>query len=190
MFQYCPSCAAPTGTAKNAQCKGNKFYCQDCGFTYYHNTAAASGCVIQAGEKALFLVRGKEPALGKLDLPGGFVDPGEGLLEGLLRELREELGWQPTIPAGLPLAKVFTFFAAFPNSYPYKGVVYNTCDMFFTVRAPGLTEQDLHLQAGEIAGARFLRPEEIRDEDLAFDSTRRAMAAFREFSRFSGNEEI
>ena len=178
MFQYCPSCGS-----KKIRFSGNRFSCPDCGFVYYHNTAAASGCVIQSGEKALFLVRGKEPALGKLDLPGGFTDPGEGILEGLLRELREELGWEPPIPPGVPLAKYFILFASFPNIYPYKNIVYNTCDIFFTITVPGLTEQDFHLEAGEIAGMRFLRPDEISPEDLAFDSTRRAITAFKVFSK-------
>jgi len=177
MFQYCPSCGG-----KKIRFEGNKFYCPDCGFVYYHNTAAATGCVIQAGEKVLLLVRGKEPALGKLDLPGGFVDPGEGLLEGLLRELREELGWEPTIPQGTTPAEVFTLFASFPNVYPYKNIVYNTCDVFFSLSVPSLTEKDIRPEAGEIAGIRFVRPEDIRAEDLAFDSTRRAIEAYK--SRF------
>ena len=177
MFQYCPSCAS-----KNIQFRGNKFYCPDCGFTYYHNTAAATGCVIRTGEKVLLLVRAKEPALGKLDLPGGFVDPGEGVLEGLCRELREELGWAPPVSEAT-LAETFTLFASFPNIYPYKNIVYNTCDIFFTISAPDLTENDLHLEAKEIAAARFMRPADINPDDLAFDSTRRAIKAFREFLR-------
>ena len=177
MFQYCPSCASG-----KIQFAGNKFFCQDCGFIYYHNTAAASGCVIQTGEKVVLLVRGREPALGKLDLPGGFVDPGEGILEGLLRELREELGWEAPIPPGMPLAEFFTLFASFPNTYPYRNIVYNTCDIFFTINVPGLTEQDFRLEAGEIAGLRFLPPGEIDLDDLAFDSTRRAILAFKKIS--------
>ena len=181
MFQYCPSCAS-----KNIQFAGKRFHCPDCGFVFYQNTAAAAGCVIQVGEKALFVVRGKEPALGKLDMPGGFVDPGEGLLDGLYRELQEELGWQPPLKPGEPLAEVFTLFASFPNVYPYKNIIYNTCDVFFTVSAPGLTEKDLRLEAEEIAGVRFLHPGEVKSEDLAFDSTRRALTAFREFAKIKG----
>ena len=184
MFQYCPSC----GT-KNILFKRNKFHCPDCGFNYYHNTAAATGCIIQAGEKVVLLVRGNEPAMGKLDLPGGFVDPGEGALEGLMRELREELGWQPPVKPGQALTEVFTLFASFPNIYPYKNIVYNTCDLFFTVSVPGLAEKDFRLEAGEIAGLRFVRPDEIKSDDLAFDSTRRAMAAFNEYVK-KGNEEV
>lgn len=174
MFQYCPSCGK-----KTIHLTGNRFNCTDCGFIYYHNTATATGCIIQVGGKALLLVRGMEPAKGKLDLPGGFVDPGEGVLEGLLRELREELSWEPPIPPGVSLAEVFKLFASFPNSYPYRNIVYNTCDLFFTVSVPGLTEKDFTPQAGEIAEIRFLRPGEVDPADLAFDSTRRAFEAFR-----------
>ena len=176
MFQYCPSCGG-----KNIQLKGNKFSCPDCAFVYFHNTAAATGCVIEAGGKILLLVRGNEPAAGKLDLPGGFVDPGEGAIEGLQRELREELGWEPPIPPGKTAADIFKLFASFPNTYPYKNIIYNTCDLFFTVSAPGLTEKDLKLDAGEIAGLRFLSPGEVNEvnlDDLAFDSTRRAIRAY------------
>ena len=175
-FQHCPSCAS-----KNIQFNGRKFDCPDCGFVYYHNVAAATGCVIQAGERVLFLVRDREPSLGKLDLPGGFVDPGEGALEGLLRELQEELGWQPPLKPGAAAADAFTLFASFPNVYPYKNTVYNTCDLFFAVSAPGLTENDLRLEAGEVAGVRFMRLDEVKSEDLAFDSTRRAIEAFRKY---------
>ena len=185
MFQYCPSCGK-----KNIKLEGNKFSCPDCGFIYFHNTAAATGCVIKADEKVVLLVRGREPGMGKLDLPGGFVDPGEGVLQGLLRELREELGWNPPIPCGpedpeygKTLAEVFTLFASFPNTYLYKNIAYNTCDIYFTVSAPGLSEKDLSLEAEEITGIRFLRPEEINPDDLAFDSTRRAMEVYKKLSQ-------
>ena len=185
MFQYCPGCGRQSITLEE-----NKSSCPDCGFLYYHNTAAATGCVIQAGEKVVLLVRGREPAMGKLDLPGGFVDPGEGVLEGLLRELREELSWEPPIPYrpedpayGKSLAEVFKLFASFPNIYPYKNVVYNTCDIYFTVFAPELTEKDLKAEREEISAIRFVLPEEINPDELAFDSTRRAIEAFLKMKR-------
>ena len=181
MFQYCPSCGTKLCDTTRITFEGNRFQCSECGFVYYHNTAAASGCVIQVGGKILLLVRNREPSFGKLDLPGGFVDPGEGIFEGLYREIKEELGWEPPVPQGTALADLFTLFASFPNIYPYKNIVYNTCDLFFTISAPGLAEEDLHIEAEEISGVRFLRPEEIKSEDIAFDSTRRAIEAFRKF---------
>ena len=184
MFAFCPACAS-----RKISFEENKvFRCPDCGFVYYHNTAAATGCLISVpepnesgrrpGEKLVFLVRGRDPARGKLDLPGGFVDPGEGVLEGLYRELREEIGWTPPVPEGAGLTQVFTLFASFPNVYPYKGVKYNTCDMYFSVSAPGLTLQDLRREQAEIDEVRFLRPEEINYDEIAFDSTRRAVQAY------------
>jgi ADP-ribose pyrophosphatase YjhB (NUDIX family) len=178
MWNYCPSCASP-----EIQFDGShRFSCPACGFVYYHNTAAATGCVIRTGQGILLLIRGKEPAKGKLDLPGGFVDPGEGALEGLRRELREEIGWVPPAreEGGAGGAADFTLFASFPNVYPYKNIIYNTCDMFFALDAPGLSERDLRPEAGEIKGFRFMAGRDIRMEDLAFESTRRALGAYLE----------
>jgi 8-oxo-dGTP pyrophosphatase MutT (NUDIX family) len=184
MFKFCPACASEKINFSDKKA----FRCPDCGLVYYHNTAAATGCVISvpdAGDKAaggterlLLLVRGKEPGKGKLDLPGGFVDPGEGALEGLYREIQEELGWSPPVPQGAPLTKVFTLFASFPNVYLYKNIPYNTCDLYFSLSAPGLCVEDLRPRQGEIAAVRLLKPEEIDFDEFAFDSTRRAVRAY------------
>jgi ADP-ribose pyrophosphatase YjhB (NUDIX family) len=168
MFQLCPSCASRSITFT----ENKVFRCPDCGFVYYHNVAAATGGIIDTGTTILFLVRGADPAKGKLDLPGGFVNPGEGAFEGLRRECVEEIGWDP----GENLA----LFASFPNTYPYKNISYNTCDLFFVISAPGLKETDLRLDPEEIAGVRFITPSEINLDDVAFDSTRRAVKAFLE----------
>jgi 8-oxo-dGTP pyrophosphatase MutT (NUDIX family) len=173
MFKFCPSCAS-----EKIGFSGNVFRCPDCGFVYYHNTAAATGCIISVGERLMFLVRGKEPAKGKLDLPGGFVDPGEGALDCLYRELREEIGWTPPVPPGAPLTEVFTLVASFSNVYPYKNIPYNTCDLYFSLHAPGLSERDLRLQPEEVTAVRFLKPEEINYDEIAFDSTRQAVRAY------------
>jgi ADP-ribose pyrophosphatase YjhB (NUDIX family) len=166
MFRYCPSC----GSQKIIFERNKRFSCPDCGFVYYHNTAAATALVISAGETAALLVRAKEPGKGKLDLPGGFVEPGEGALDGLRRECREELGWDPGPECSL--------FASFPNMYPYKTIVYNTCDLFFTVSVPDLTMRDFHLEKSEIEGIRFIKLSELNFDDLAFDSVRCAFRVF------------
>jgi 8-oxo-dGTP pyrophosphatase MutT (NUDIX family) len=172
MWNFCPSCGSP----KIQFDQSHKFSCPACGFVYYHNTAAATGCVIRTKKGILLLVRGKDPAKGKLDLPGGFVDPGEGALDGLRRELREEIGWRDGDANGSDTA--FSLFASFPNTYPYKNIVYNTCDLFFALDVPDLTEKDLRLQAREIGGYCFVQPRDVRMEDLAFDSTRQALQAY------------
>ena len=173
MFNYCPECASKNIVFN----EGKVFRCPDCGFAYYHNIAAATGCLItvpdgedKKNERLVFLVRGKEPAAGRLDLPGGFVDKGEGVIDGLLRELREEIGWTPSDSP--------QFFASFSNVYKYKNIDYNTCDMYFTVRAPGLKPEDLRLEAAEIAGVSFLKPGEIDFSRFAFPSTEKAVRKY------------
>ena len=168
MFRYCPSCSSDRIAFENSRL----FRCPDCGFVYFHNTAAAAGCVIITDGRMLFLVRAKEPAAGKLDFPGGFIEPGEGAVEGLRRECREELGWEPE--------GEFSFLASFPNVYPYRDIAYNTCDLFFAISAPGLSEKDLCLDPEETAGARFIKPEDIDFGEIAFDSGRKALRAWEE----------
>jgi hypothetical protein len=50
--------------------------------------------------------------------------------------------------------------------------------MYFTVSVPGLKPEDLKLEKAEIAGVRFLRPEEINFDEFAFGSTKRAVKAY------------
>ncbi|WP_332813236.1 NUDIX domain-containing protein [Ramlibacter sp.] len=49
--------------------------------------------VVQAGGQVLLVQRGRAPGRGLWALPGGFLDPGETVLQAALRELAEETGW-------------------------------------------------------------------------------------------------
>jgi ADP-ribose pyrophosphatase YjhB (NUDIX family) len=50
------------------------------------------GGVVISGTRALLVRRGTEPARGEWTIPGGLLEPGETLTEGVARELREETG--------------------------------------------------------------------------------------------------
>ena len=70
-FQFCPVCGAKAFVEHNEKAKK----CMVCGFVYYFNPSSAVACFIKNAKGELLLVRrGKEPAKGTLDLPGGFVD--------------------------------------------------------------------------------------------------------------------
>ena len=169
MFRYCPACASEMIRFEETRV----FRCPDCGFTYYHNTAAATACIVRSDAGILFLVRNREPGKGMLDLPGGFIDPGEGAMEGLRRELIEELGLDFK-------ADDFKLFASFPNKYPYKNILYNTCDLFFYLDAPDLTEKDLKPEEAEISGVRFIKTTELDMERIAFESVKKAVKVYLE----------
>lgn len=118
-FKYCPHCGSSRFVDDNAYSRR----CMDCGFKFYANAAAATVAVIINARGELLCVRRKnDPAKGTLDLPGGFVDAGEGITDGLLREVREEVGGEVT---------ACEYLFSLPNTYPYSGHVVHTADAFF-----------------------------------------------------------
>jgi len=101
-----------------------RFLCDDCGFTYYHNIAAAVAIVFTFEDKVLFTVRNVDPDKGKWDLPGGFIDPNETAEEAACREIKEELGIEI-------LTSELKYITTSPNNYLYKNVPYRTMDIFY-----------------------------------------------------------
>ena len=72
--------------------------------------------------------RGRAPAKGTLDLPGGFVDMYETVEDGMRREIKEE--------TGLDVVDIQYLFSS-PNVYEYSGIGIHTLDMDFLVRVHG-----------------------------------------------------
>ncbi|MDB5166287.1 MAG: hydrolase [Candidatus Saccharibacteria bacterium] len=83
---YCVTCAAPL-TKQN----DTDYVCAN-GHPYWNNAKAAAAVVLYRDGKVLFAVRGREPAKGKYDLPGGFTNFGEDAETAARRELQEETG--------------------------------------------------------------------------------------------------
>ncbi|MCD8319055.1 MAG: NUDIX domain-containing protein [Paraprevotella sp.] len=118
-FHYCPKCGSPRFVVHNEKSK----QCEDCGFVYYFNPSAATVAVILNERRELLVCRrGKEPAKGTLDLPGGFSDCDETSEEGVAREVKEETGLDVTHTE---------FLFSLPNTYLYSGFLVHTIDNFF-----------------------------------------------------------
>jgi 8-oxo-dGTP diphosphatase len=66
--------------------------CPRCAWIHYANPVPAATAIILDGRRLLLGRRARPPYAGAWDLPGGFLEANEGPLEGLRRELREELG--------------------------------------------------------------------------------------------------
>ena len=163
-FRHCPGCGRPGGDWLN----GHEFRCPVCGFRFYQNVAAACGVLVEHEGRFLFLERAKNPSKGLLGLPGGFVDPGEGVEQALAREVYEEIGGH--------LAD-FSFLTSFPNRYPFSGVEYHTCDLYF--RATLVDVTGLRADPDEVAALRWLTADEVCLDQLAFPSLQNLWSSLR-----------
>ena len=156
-LQYCPKCGE-----KTLQWDGEKkFSCEKCDFVLFHNCAGAVAVVVCCGDEILFTRRNQEPAKGKLDLAGGFVDPKESAEETCARELFEEMEIK------IDISKL-RILSTLPNVYHYKDINYNTLDIFFEYNVEEKFETTPELS--EISEIVWIDKNEIKPDDLAFDS--------------------
>jgi 8-oxo-dGTP pyrophosphatase MutT (NUDIX family) len=160
---YCVKCAQPSLIKQ-----GEKAYeCALCGFVYFHNVAAAVCAVIVCNGQILLVERAQQPAKGKLDFPGGFVDYDESNEQALTRELLEELQ--------LPIDNMQYLFS-YPNRYLYKDVLYSTLDSFFEIHLD--TKPVFVLQQEEVSRYIWLDMSSANAQKLAFASGQHAFAEF------------
>jgi NAD+ diphosphatase len=163
-FTYCPKC----GSASLSFDGKNRYNCSECAFIYFQNTAVGCGAILEYEGNILLLQRGREPQKGWYDFPGGFIDPGESLEQGLKREIREELGIE---------ARDLKYLHSAPNYYPYKKIEYFVCDVVFTGKIDQHPEK---IQENEIHSFVFVSRAECRKlvGKIAFPSLREACSRF------------
>lgn len=162
MFNYCPSC----GSRDIYFDKIKEFRCNACAFTFFQNVAAAAAVILEYKGKIVTIKRSREPQKGKLDLPGGFLDPEETAEDGLKREIREELN--------IELSDL-KYLGSYPNIYKYKDVLYHTCDLFFHSKINIFPKK---LDRTEIEELVLIDPKEIPLDKFAFESTKIGLALF------------
>ena len=88
-YRYCPVDATPLEKSGGSP-TGMK--CPECGRSWYRNSSPSTGCAIVEDGKVMVTIRAGEPEKGQIDVPGGFLEPGEHPADALVREVREELG--------------------------------------------------------------------------------------------------
>lgn len=67
-----------------------RLVCSGCGYVAYDNPKVVVGSVVQAGKAVLLCRRAIEPRRGYWTLPAGYLEHGETVGEGAMREAREE----------------------------------------------------------------------------------------------------
>ena len=163
-FQYCPVCGRGEFEINNFKSKR----CRACGFIYYANPCAATAAfIIDDHDNLLAVRRGKEPAKGTLDLPGGFCDMEETVEQGMRREIKEE--------TGLEVGEITYLFSS-PNVYEYSGMGVHTLDMDFLVRVHG--ERPAVTAADDAAEAIWIPLNQVNPAEFGLTSIRNAVIRF------------
>ena len=148
-MKYCSQCGNPVSEEIPEGDNRERFVCPNCNTIHYQNPRIIAGCLALHEDKVLLCKRSIEPRRGKWTLPAGFLENGETIEEGALREMQEEANANATI------LDIYTMF-----SLPHISQVY----MFFRAQ---LT--DLDFFAGhESEEVRLFREDEIPWDELAF----------------------
>ena len=169
-FLYCPRCGSSRFVVNNTASKR----CEACGFVYYSNPRPAVVAVIW-DEKGRLLVarRGKEPAKGTLDLPGGFTENGETAEKALCREVFEE--------TGIDVHSARYLFSE-PNIYSYSGIEIDTMDLFFEVHV----DSSLPVRGqDDVAEVMWLPFEELDTSLFGLSSIRKGLQRLKELRQKS-----
>ena len=98
--------------------------CPNCGFVHYDNPTPTVQAWIER-EDGMFLAlrRAAEPLKGEWNMPGGFVESGEGGPEAIAREVREETGLQ--IEVGEVIGVFASAYGSGGDAQPIFDVAYH-----------------------------------------------------------------
>ena len=163
VFKYCPRC----GSSEFISDSSRSLKCNKCGFRFFVNSSAAvAALIMNDNNELLFTVRAFEPCKGMLDLPGGFIDPGETIEESLFREVKEELDLD---------IKEASYLYSFPNEYLFSGLTVFTIDLAFVCKVTNFSNIRC---ADDVTDFLFLLPDNIDYSKIGGDSIRKIVKYF------------
>jgi len=157
VIKYCPKC----GSSQFIYQDDKSFKCESCDFHFFINSAAAVAAIIENEDNEILMtIRAKEPEKGLLDIPGGFVDPGETAVEALKREIKEELNLQ---------IDEMNYLTSYPNEYVFSGYSVYTLDLAFVCKVKDFEKLEVK---DDVAGYQFLSYDEIDFKKIGLKSIR------------------
>ncbi|MEP3857927.1 MAG: NUDIX hydrolase [Porticoccus sp.] len=89
-MNFCGQCGKPVNLKVPTGDNRRRHVCGHCDTIHYQNPRVISGCIPVVGDRVLLCRRAIEPRYGMWTLPAGFLENGETVLQGALRECWEE----------------------------------------------------------------------------------------------------
>jgi ADP-ribose pyrophosphatase YjhB (NUDIX family) len=115
-MKFCSSCGNQVVFRIPEGDNRERFLCEHCETVHYQNPRVVTGCLPVWEEKVLLCRRGIDPRSGFWTLPAGFLENGESVEEGALRETREEVCAEIVAPSlytmfSLPhISQIYLFY--------------------------------------------------------------------------------
>lgn len=141
VFRHCPVCATPLVPRETDERRRPACPAEGCGFVQYDNPTPVVAAIVEH-EGDVLLVRNARWPANWFGLVTGFLERGESPEEGVLREVKEELGLDGSI-------------GGFVGHYPFPEM--NQLIVAFHVVATG----DIVL-GEELADVKRLAPEQVK----------------------------
>lgn len=88
--KFCSLCGNPTESKIPIDDDHIRAVCNQCGQIHYSNPKMVVGCIPEYKGQILLCKRNIEPQKGKWTLPAGYLENGESVQAGALRETKEE----------------------------------------------------------------------------------------------------
>jgi ADP-ribose pyrophosphatase YjhB (NUDIX family) len=158
-IKHCPRCGAAVGYRVPDDDNRERAVCPSCKTIHYENPLNVVGTVPVWGEQVLLCKRAIEPRHGFWTLPAGFMELGESVADGAIRETVEEAG------AKIELQGLFTMMNV---------VQVGQVHLFYRARMI-----DTALDPGpETLEARLFHEHEIPWDEIAFRTVRETLQHF------------
>jgi ADP-ribose pyrophosphatase YjhB (NUDIX family) len=149
-MKFCSACGASIQILVPVGDNRERHVCISCETIHYNNPRIITGCLPFYQNKVLMCRRAIEPRLGFWTLPAGFLELGETVAQGAMRETEEEAGAQVTI------GDLYCMF-----NLPHIGQVY----MMYLAELP---EPVFSTHTDESLEVKLFTEEEIPWRELAF----------------------
>ncbi|EHQ07180.1 NUDIX hydrolase [Leptonema illini] len=160
-MKYCSICGGPLEVRVPDGDTMERYVCPSCGEIHYQNPRMIVGCLPVWNEKILLCKRAIEPRYGKWTIPAGFMELGERVEEGAMRETHEEAN------ARVEILRLQTVY-----SIPHINQVY----LLFLAR---LLDLDFH-PGTETLETRLFLHDEIPWDEIAFSAVQFSLHSYLE----------